>query len=115
MKVSELSGKFGFEAIYQADGDAALVDGYASDLLSDVMAKAADDSALVTIQAHKNTIAVASLVGIRAVVICNERPVPDDMIEAAKAEAVSIFRTPKTQFEVSGLLYGELRATGPRG
>jgi len=53
-------------------------------------------------------VAVASLVGIRAVVICNERTVPDDMVEAAKAEDVAIFRTPRTQFEVSGLLYAEL-------
>ena len=109
MKVSDLSGVFGFEAIFPGAGDSAIVDGYASDLLSDVMAKAGEDSALITIQAHKNTIAVASLVGIRAVVVCNERPVPDDMIEAAKAEDIAIYRTAKTQFEVSGLLYRELR------
>ncbi len=109
MKVSDLSGVFGFEAIFPGAGDSAIVDGYASDLLSDVMAKAGEDSALITIQAHKNTIAVASLVGIRAVVVCNERPVPDDMIEAAKAEGIAVYRTAKTQFEVSGLLYRELR------
>jgi len=109
MKISDLSALFGFEAIYPGAGEASLVDAYASDLLSDVMAKAGEDSALITIQAHKNTIAVASLVGIRAVVVCNERPVPDDMVEAAKAEEIAIYRTPKTQFEVSGLLYRELR------
>jgi hypothetical protein len=109
MKVSDLSERFGFEAIYPADGDGAVVDAYASDLLSDVMAKAGEDSVLVTIQAHKNTVAVASLVGIKAVVVCNARPVPDDMVESAKAEGIAIFRTPKTQFEVSGLLYRELR------
>ncbi|PKL23225.1 MAG: hypothetical protein CVV47_16140 [Spirochaetae bacterium HGW-Spirochaetae-3] len=109
MKVSDLSGIFDFEVICACAGDAPIVDGYASDLLSDVMAKASEDSALITIQAHKNTIAVASLVGIRAVVVCNERPVPDDMVEAAKAEDIAIYRTAKTQFEVSGLLYRELR------
>jgi len=109
MKISDLSALFNFEAVYPADGDAALVDAYASDLLSDVMAKAVEDSALITIQAHKNTIAVASLVGIRAIVVCNDRPVPDDMVEAAKVEAIAIYRTPKTQFEVSGLLYRVLR------
>lgn len=109
MKVSDLSAKFGFECVYPADGEAPVSDAYASDLLSDVMAKAADDSALITIQAHKNTIAVASLVGIRAIVVCNERPIPDDMVEAARAESVAVYRTPKTQFEVSGLLYRELR------
>jgi hypothetical protein len=109
MKISELASLFGFEAVLQAEGDASIVDAYASDLLSDVMAKATEGSALITIQAHKNTVAVASLIGIRVVIVCNARPVPDDMIEAARAESVSIYRTPKTQFEVSGLLYRELR------
>jgi hypothetical protein len=31
------------------------------------------------------------------------------MVEAAKAEDIAIYRTAKTQFEVSGLLYRELR------
>lgn len=109
MKVSDLKAVLGFECVYQADGGALISDGYASDLLSDVMAKAGEDSALVTIQAHKNTVAVASLVGIRAIIVCNERPIPDDMLEAAKAESVSVYRTPRTQFEVSGVLYRELR------
>jgi len=109
MKVSDLSSRFGFEAVFVPSLDAAIVNAYTSDLLSDVMGKAVEGSALVTVQAHKNTVAVASLVGIRAVVICNERAVPDDMVEAARAEDVAIFRTPRTQFEVSGLLYAELR------
>ena len=39
--------------------------GYSSDLLSDVMANAKADGVLVTVQAHKNAVAVASLVGPR--------------------------------------------------
>ncbi|OHD20855.1 MAG: iron-sulfur binding hydrogenase [Spirochaetes bacterium GWB1_59_5] len=109
MKLSDLSALFGFEAVFPAEGTTAIVDAYTSDLLSDVMAKAAEGSVLITIQAHKNTIAVASLIGIRAIVICNERAVPDDMVAAAKDEAIAIYRTTKTQFEVSGLLYRELR------
>ncbi len=110
MKISDLSDTFGFEAIFPAEGTTAIVDAYTSDLLSDVMAKALEGSALITIQAHKNTIAVASLIGIRAIIICNERPVPDDMIQAAQDEEIAIFRTNRTQFEVSGLLYRELRS-----
>lgn len=109
MNVSDLPGRFGFESVFSPAEDAAIVDAYTSDLLSDVMGKAAEGSALVTVQAHKNTVAVASLVGIRAVVICNARTVPDDMVEAARSEGVAICRTPLTQFEVSGLLYRELR------
>ncbi len=110
MRVADFSEGFGFEAVCVPRADAPIVDGYSSDLLSDVMANAKEDSALVTIQAHRNTIAVASLAGIRAIIICNGRSVPADMTEAAVDEGIAIFITDKTQFEVSGLLYTKLRA-----
>jgi hypothetical protein len=78
-----------------------ITDAYCGDLLSDVMGNAPSGSVLVTIQAHKNTVAVASLAGIRALVICNNRSVPPDMLEAAKEEGISIFTTKDTQFEAS--------------
>lgn len=110
MNTEDLSASFGFEPVCVPRADAQLLDAYTSDLLSDVMANAREDSALITIQAHRNTIAVASLAGIRAIVICNNRVVPADMAEAAVSEGIAIFRTDRTQFEVSGLLYGRLRA-----
>ncbi len=110
MKTGELATSLGLEAVCVPQSDARIVDGYTSDLLSDVMANAGEDSALVTIQAHRNTIAVASLAGIRAIVVCNGRDVPLDMKEAAVGEGIAIFRTGMTQFEMSGLLYAKLRA-----
>ncbi len=109
MNVSDLAGQFGFETLVRPEADPAIVDAYTSDLLSDVMARAREGSALVTIQAHKNTVAVASLVGCRAIVLCNDRTAPDDMIAAAGSEGIAVFRTPLNQFEVSGLLYRVLR------
>ncbi|GAB1431982.1 DRTGG domain-containing protein [Spirochaetota bacterium] len=109
MKVSDLATVFGFEELCAASAEQPVRSGYTSDLLSDVMAKAKDDSVLITIQAHKNSVAVATLVGIRAIVICNSRPVPDDMKEAAKSEGIAIYRTDLSQFEVSGLLYTALK------
>ncbi|MDR1868320.1 MAG: hypothetical protein LBQ77_08680 [Treponema sp.] len=78
---------------------------YTSDLLSDVLANAKDGGALITIQAHKNTVAVATLVNITVIIICNNRPLPEDMIEAANNEAITILRTHENQFTVSGKLY----------
>lgn len=108
MTVSEISARLGLEAACVPKPEAAVTEGYASDLLSDVMANAPEDSALITIQAHKNTIAVASLAGVRAVIVCNGRAVPDDMREAAESEGVAILKTGMTQFEASGRLYREL-------
>jgi serine kinase of HPr protein (carbohydrate metabolism regulator) len=44
---------------------------------------------------------VCTLVGVEAIVICHNRPVPDDMLEAAKREGVAILTTPMSQFEAS--------------
>ena len=85
--------------------DTDLSGAYTSDLLSDVMANAKDGGALITIQAHKNTVAVATLVNISVIIICNSRPVPEDMLAAAKDEEIAILLTKENQFTVSGKLY----------
>ncbi|HAP43345.1 MAG: hypothetical protein A2087_09430 [Spirochaetes bacterium GWD1_61_31] len=108
MKTSDLAGHFGLETIQAEFTDAEISAGYTSDLLSDVMGKAGDSDVLITIQAHKNTVAVAGLVGIGSVIICNARPIPDDMIASAREEGIALFRTPLSQFEVSGQLYAVL-------
>lgn len=74
---------------------------FTSDLLSDVMAHAAEDSVLITIQAHQNAVAVATLVGIRAILACSSRPIPSDMQEAARAKSIGLYRTPLNQFDAS--------------
>jgi len=107
MRISEFGASLGID-IETAQGvyaDREITSGYSSDLLSDVMANAGADGVLVTVQAHKNAIAVASLVGLAAIVVCNSRPLPADMIESARSEGVAVFRTPATAFEVSGRLW----------
>jgi hypothetical protein len=108
MYISDLGRTLGYEPVQPEYQDREVEDGYTSDLLSDVMANAASDSVLITIQAHKNTVAVASLVGISAIVVCNSRPIPDDMTEAAKQEGVAVYRTAENQFTASARVHGLL-------
>ena len=86
---------------------------YTSDLLSDVMGHCGDESVLITIQNHLNTIAVCALDGIEAIAICHSRPVPDDMKAAAEREGVAIVTTPLSQFEASVAL-SELASASTR-
>ncbi len=86
------------------NSDTTITGGYTSDLLSDVMANAEDGCLLITIQAHNNTVAVAALAGAAGILVCNNRPVPEDMIESARRESVAIFRTSRNQFEASCML-----------
>ena len=81
--------------------DAVVNFAYASDLLSDVMGHCGDESVLITIQNHLNTIAVCTLAGIEVIVICHGRPVPEDMKAAAEREEVAIVTTTMSQFQAS--------------
>ena len=78
--------------------DASVTSAYVGDLLSDVMGHAGDDSVLITVQNHLNTIAVCTLAGINVIVICHGRPVPPDMAAAAQREGVAIVVTQLSQY-----------------
>jgi serine kinase of HPr protein (carbohydrate metabolism regulator) len=110
MTIAELKDIADAELVQDDYTDAELSGAYTSDLLSDVMAHASAGNVLVTMQAHRNTVAVASLVGAPAIVLCNDRPVPDDMLDAAREEKIAIFRTSKNQFEVSGRIWMSFHA-----
>jgi len=112
MKIGELVEKLGLETAQGEWKEQELKGGYTSDLLSDVMGHAAQGQALITIQAHKNTVAVATLAGISAIIIANNRPVPEDMIEAAREEGIAVFRSRENQFTLSGRLYALLGGGG---
>ncbi|MDR2158530.1 MAG: hypothetical protein LBP23_00510 [Treponema sp.] len=109
MTIREAAAALGAEICQKEFKDAELGGAYTSDLLSDVMANARDGGALITIQAHKNTVAVATLVNIAVIIVCNSRPLPEDMLEAARDEGIAVIRTKENQFTVSGRLWELLR------
>jgi hypothetical protein len=108
MTIREAAAALGAQIRQDEFEDTELAGAYTSDLLSDVMANAHDGGALITIQAHKNTVAVATLVNITAIIICNNRPLPEDMLEAAKDEGIAVLLTKENQYTVSGKLYSFL-------
>ena len=110
MKISELASTLGFETLQGRYDDRTVSGAYTSDLLSDVMANAGESDVLITIQSHANTVAVASLVGASAIVVCNDRPVPEDMIAAAEREEIAILRSGESQFTISGRVFALLDA-----
>jgi hypothetical protein len=79
--------------------------GYASDLLSDVMANAQDGDAWITMQRHVNTVAVAQLKNLAAIVIVNGRQPELDMVARAAEHEVAIVTTPLSAFEAGGRLF----------
>ena len=105
MNLADLKKKTGYTEAVKGDDGAEIKDAYTGDLLSDVMANAPSDSALITIQGHKNTVAVASLAGIKVIILCNGRQAPADMAESAENEGIAVLLTKENQFRVSSRLY----------
>jgi predicted transcriptional regulator len=79
--------------------------GYASDLLSCVMAKAKEGNVWVTLQAHQNVIAVASLLSLAAVIITEGIEPDHDTLTRAQEQGVVVLSSSNTTFLVSGQLY----------
>lgn len=98
MKASELNFQ-GLECVQTADAE--ITGGYTSDLLSDVMAHLKEGDALITIQAHKNTIAVASLTGASTVIFCHGRTASPDVLAAAAKENIAVFVSSGSQFQTT--------------
>ncbi len=87
----------------------AITGGYVSDLLSDVMGNAKDGQLWITIMRHLNVIAVASLAGIPAIVFARNLKPEAAIIDKAQQEGIALIVSPLTTFEISGLLYRELK------
>ena len=100
MTIADLENKLGCVPLVPYE-DRNLAAAYTSDLLSDVMAQAPEDSVLITLQAHKNTVACASLAGISAILLAGQREAPEDMLQAARSEAIAVFASPLRQFDLS--------------
>lgn len=98
MNTADLSFQ-GLEQLQAADRE--ITGGYTSDLLSDVMAHLKEGDALITIQAHKNTIAVASLTGAPAVIFCHGRRPDDATLTAAQNENIAVFVSSLSQYETT--------------
>ena len=74
--------------------------GYASDLLSRVMAAAQAGNIWVTLQGHPNVVAVASLLDLAAVVVSEGTPVEPEAVQRAEEKGVVLLATRHDTFTV---------------
>ena len=91
--------------------DREVTRGYASDLLSDVLANSEEGDLWITLQIHQNTVAVASMKNLAGIVLVNGREPEQETLEKAEAENIVIMVTEMPTFELIGRLY-ELGITG---
>jgi predicted transcriptional regulator len=85
--------------------------GYASDLMSDVMANANEGDLWVTLQTHQNIVAVAAMKALSGIILVNGREPEKETIQKAEAEEVPIMTSRLPTFELVGRLF-ELGVSG---
>lgn len=104
MQVEQIIEQLDLTAIVDADVTREISGGYASDLLSCVMAGAVAYNVWVTLQCHPNVIAVASLLDLAAVVITEGMAPDEETVRRAREERVNLLGTARDTFTVVGRL-----------
>ncbi len=82
--------------------------GYTSDLLSDVMGHAENGKIWITLQTHKNVIAIAALKDLAAVILIKGLEPDADMLAQAKEEGIPVLGTNDQAFETTGKIFNLL-------
>jgi serine kinase of HPr protein (carbohydrate metabolism regulator) len=85
--------------------DQKVTGGYASDLLSDVIANSKAGNVWVTMQVHVNIVAVAVLKELAAIIIVQGRQPAEDALKRAREENVAIIVSDSPAFETTGRLH----------
>lgn len=106
MKLSQLVDKLGFEVKTGADYlDVEVTHGYASDLMSDVMANAHEGDLWITLQTHQNVVAVAVMKSLAGIVLVNGRQPEEETTKKAESEGLPIMVSNLPAFELAGRLF----------
>lgn len=75
--------------------------GYAGDLLSWVMGRGQPGQAWITVQVHRNIIAVAALREFSCIIIADGASVPEDLIAKAEEENLVILESDMPVYETA--------------
>jgi predicted transcriptional regulator len=106
MKVCDISKELNLTLYSGGSGlENEISGGYVSDLLSDVMGNADEGQVWITLQTHKNIMAVASLKDLAAVILVKGFKPDEATIAHSEAENIPILGTSLEAFEVAGRLY----------
>lgn len=109
MKVQDLVEKLKLKVLSGTNGLDREINGcYISDLLSDVMGNADADNIWITLQIHKNVMAVASLKELACIILVKNLTANEDTLRQSNEEALPILQTSMTTFEIAGKIYNLL-------
>jgi len=106
MTVKELQEKLNLTIFSGENGlDNAIDGGYVSDLLSDVMGHAEMGNVWITLQTHKNIMAIASLKELAAIILVKGLKPDEDCLKQSNEEGIPILGTNEQTFDITGKIY----------
>jgi len=100
MTVNQLGKELGLKVL-TAGEDKEINSCYISDLLSRVLGRSQAGDVWITVQTSKNMIAVAVMVEAACVILPEWLTAPDDIIDIAKAEDLTLFSSGDTAYELA--------------
>lgn len=106
MTVRELVEKLGLHVFSDQSGlENEIKSGYTFDLLSDVMGHSNQGAVWITLQTHKNIMAIASLKDHAAIILVKGLKPDDDTLATSNEEKIPILGTDLQTFEITGKVY----------
>jgi len=106
MQVKDIIEKLNLEVFGgNTEPEKEITGGYVSDLLSDVMGYSSEGNVWITLQTHKNVLAIASLKELAAVILVKGLKPSEEALEHANEEGIALLGTHKSTFEITGELY----------
>jgi predicted transcriptional regulator len=112
MKVSELVEKLNLKVFSGREGlDREITGGYVSDLLSDVMGNASEGEVWITLQTHRNVVAIASLKDLSCILLVSSLVPEQNTMENSEQEKIPILGTTLSTFGIAGLLYQTINSS----
>ncbi|WP_245684816.1 DRTGG domain-containing protein [Orenia metallireducens] len=105
MKIKELVDRLNLEVVVEGNLEVEVTGGYASDLLSNVMARSSAGDLWLTIQGHQNIVAIAQLIELSGILVTENFSIDDDTVKKAKELGINILRSKLDTYELAGRLY----------
>ena len=100
MTVKELAEACGFSVVVAGENADRNVSGaYACDLLSWVIGRAAEDSALITVMTNVNVVAVAAMADLSCIILTEGVSLDANALEKAKQNDIPVLSSDITTFD----------------
>ncbi|MFN2225200.1 MAG: serine kinase [Anaerolineae bacterium] len=100
MNVQDMVARLHLTVVAGGGMEREITGGYASDLLSCVMGMAQPGNVWITLQAHPNVVAVASMLDLAAVIVTEGIEPTVETVDRAREQGITLLGSAETTFAV---------------